>query len=391
MKNILYVGQLTDASGYGNAARKYLSVLDKYNNNNFNIKAYNSSYERANFASYEENKMLNKYLLNNEEIISFINNNDYTVLFHLLPTDCFLDTELYKNFLIYKKASKRINLSYWESDSLPKDWKDIFKNNVYDHAILACQWNKEIYSKDSSTPITVIPIPKENKELVKNKNDIFTIFSMSQWQYRKGFDILIKAYYQEFFHQNDVKLFIKTYRAEAGHNVDVNYQKQAIFAEATAYKSSIVHYEQNPQCKLEILTGIVPSEQIENLYKNADVFCLPTRGEGFGLTIADAAIYGIPCIVPNKGGHIDFLHSEGNYFIDSYYRPLENMFFKHFSSKEMNFIETDILSLRKSLRLAYETWKNKPSELLKMGEKNKIFAKEYLSEKRVFDELLKVL
>ena len=392
MKKVIYIGQLTDASGYGNASRKYLSVLDKYlDHNQYLLKAYNSSYERQNFASEEENKMLNKYLLDGNELQQFISSKDYTAIYHLLPTDCFLNTENYKNKLIYDNAKKRINLSYWESDRIPKEWRKTFSDKVYDNVILACEWNKEIYSKDCPVPISVIPIPKNNAELEKKQNDIFTIFSMSQWQYRKGIDILIKAFYQEFFDHEDVKLFIKTDRAEAGVGVDVNYQRQAIFNEAASYKASVVHYEQQPKCKLEILTGVIPHEQIMDLYAKGDVFCLPTRGEGFGLTIADAALYGIPCIVPDKGGHLDFLDKENSFLAVSQYRPLENMFFKHFSSKEMNFLETDILSLRSKMREAYELWKKDRATLLKMGLENKKHAKQHLNEKRIFDEFIKVL
>ena len=392
MKKVIYIGQLTDASGYGNASRKYLSILDKYlDHNEYLLKVYNSSYERQNFASEEENNMLKKYLLDGDELKEFIKTKDYTAIYHLLPTDCFLDAENYKNKIIYDNAKKAINLSYWEADRLPVEWQKVFTNGTYDNVILACQWNKEIYSKDCTADINVIPIPKHNRDIERTKNDVFTIFSMSQWQYRKGFDILIKAFYQEFFEQEDVKLFIKTYRAEAGVGVDVNYQKQAILQEATSYKMAVVHYEQKPKCKLEILTGVIPHEQIVDLYKKADVFCLPTRGEGFGLTIADAALYGIPCIVPDIGGHLDFLELENSFLVKSFYKPLENMYFKHFSSKDMNFIETDILSLRKNLREAYNIWKNDQQKLLNMGLAIKTHAKTYLDEKRVFNEFVKVL
>ena len=62
----------------------------------------------------------------------------------------------------------------------------------------------------------------------KQKFEKFKIFSMSQWQHRKGFDILLKAYYQEFFDQEDVELFIKTYRAETSHGADHEFEKKII-------------------------------------------------------------------------------------------------------------------------------------------------------------------
>ncbi len=45
---------------------------------------------------------------------------------------------------------------------------------------------------------------------------------------------------------------------------------------------------------------------LANVYKGMDVFCLPTGGEGFGLPILEAMAAGLPCLVTNYSGHVDF-------------------------------------------------------------------------------------
>jgi glycosyltransferase involved in cell wall biosynthesis len=386
MKKILYAGLFTDASGYGNAARKYLSTLDKYlDHSKYDLKAAWISYEKQNYASKEENELLSKYLIDDEKLNAFIEDKDYIILLHLIPS-------FYRHASIaplYNNAKKRINLSYWESDRLPAEWREIFSSGVYDQLILACNWNKKTYDKDSMSPSVVIPVPKYNQNIKKNINSIFTIFSMSQWQYRKGFDILIKAFYQEFFNQEDVKLFIKTYRAEAQAGSDEVEQRNLIVSEAVSYKNSVGHYNQSPKCKLEILTGIVSEEELLECYKRADVFCLATRGEGFGLTMADAALYGIPCIAPDTGGHADLLDKQSSFMVKTSYKPVENMSFPFYSSVDMNFIETDIYDLRRHLRSAYNMWKESPLKLIEMGERNKLFTQKYLNDKSIFDKLVK--
>ena len=205
---------------------------------------------------------------------------------------------------------------------------------------------------------------------------------MSQWQHRKGFDILVRAYCQEFFDQDDVELFIKTYRNETSKGSNDETEKNIIVNDISRYKAECSHYGMLPKCKISLKTGFIDAEQLKNMYQEADVFCSPTRGEGFGMTIAQAALSGVPCIVPDLGGHIDYLDKKNNYLIESRYEYLYNMPFGVYSSKEMKYIEPNLSSTIQQLRNAYNDWKK--DSLKDRSKSVKIFSRNFLEEFKIY-------
>lgn len=57
-------------------------------------------------------------------------------------------------------------------------------------------------------------------------------------------------------------------------------------------------------------------EDLVKLYHDSHCFILPTRGEGFGLTLAEAMRTGLPSIATNYSGLTDFFDSKVGYPID---------------------------------------------------------------------------
>ena len=49
------------------------------------------------------------------------------------------------------------------------------------------------------------------------------------------------------------------------------------------------------------LVGRLSHSDVSALFSQADVFCLPTRSEGFGLGILEASAWGVPVAVPDVG------------------------------------------------------------------------------------------
>jgi len=57
----------------------------------------------------------------------------------------------------------------------------------------------------------------------------------------------------------------------------------------------------------------LPIQELVKLYHSAHCFVFPTRGEGFGLTRAEAMATGLPCIATNFSGLTDFFNGDVGY------------------------------------------------------------------------------
>ena len=58
----------------------------------------------------------------------------------------------------------------------------------------------------------------------------------------------------------------------------------------------------------KVLSEDIPLQALPQLYKAADCFVLPTRGEGWGRPHVEAMAMGLPVIATNWSGSTAFLH-----------------------------------------------------------------------------------
>ncbi|MZK53462.1 glycosyltransferase family 4 protein [Clostridium beijerinckii] len=118
---------------------------------------------------------------------------------------------------------------------------------------------------------------------------------------RKGIDVLLKTYYNTFTNDDDVCLVIKSFPNP--HN-NVN---------------QIIHdlksKHSNPP-EIEFINSDLPEDELYSLYKCADCYIQVSRGEGFGLPVAEAMLAKIPVIVSPNTGMRDFCNEKTALLVD---------------------------------------------------------------------------
>lgn len=414
MKNVLLLGQFTDISGYGNAVRSYFKNLKSlHEKQKINLNILNYSFEPNSVISKHEKEELMKFSITTslnvlqgrysqeKEKISEFLNKKYTLIFFLLndyiifgkdKTGLFLENGSLNINKIVKNSVETIPCVVWETDKPPEIWIRGYKQEKVTKLICACDWNSKVFKEHTKKETTTIPYSLQSnaahdaafsEKLQKIISNKFTFCSVGQWGDRKGFDLLLRAFYTEFYN-DEVFLILKTYKNKAFINSN---EKTILNNEIEKIKTSINNYGQQfkPKCKLVLLTDLMAKEKINSIYKASDCYVTATRGEGFGLPIAEFInVAKKPVISPSKGGHIDFIHEE-NYFIDSSYEPVKGLN-SLYSEIEMNYVEPSLRDLRNKMRKAYEERNNNS-----IGQKSYDFLQEYLSDINIESKFSEVL
>ncbi len=241
--NLVYIGQYRDSSGCGVAARKYIRALHTYisaNNIDVNLKLYAPVAEKSKFKN-ELADIIQEYEFKSDTDISEFMKQPYTVVWHIpsvmamtsdfrfgTPPNC--SPSLRK---LIVGAEKNIPLVVWETDVIPKEWTNLYDFHRPSKMIVPSTWCQEVAQKcvpeipcDMVQHVITDTLSdaKEPVPLPFDLNDKFVILAMSQWNNRKGFDKLIRAYCAEFRENKDTLLLIKTYGSLMHQNES---QKQA--------------------------------------------------------------------------------------------------------------------------------------------------------------------
>ena len=114
----------------------------------------------------------------------------------------------------------------------------------------------------------------ESHKHLTHLGGLFRFVSIFKWEKRKGWDILLRAYFQEFSEADDVVLVIKTQPFHSGDDFEKKLWEEISRAQDLAGKKR--------PARLKLLARDLQLKELPRLYKAADAFVLPSRGEGWG-------------------------------------------------------------------------------------------------------------
>ena len=145
----------------------------------------------------------------------------------------------------------------------------------------------------------------------------FEFLSVFKWERRKGWDVLLRAFWRAFSREDHVRLRLRTYLpsflgGDANITALVNAFALSEFGRPMSELAQVVWEQGEDAGKRQ---DSLSRAQVRDLYFGADAFVLPTRGEGWGLPIAEAMAMSLPVIVTNYSGPTAYATAENSYLL----------------------------------------------------------------------------
>jgi len=180
----------------------------------------------------------------------------------------------------------------FETDHTPKSW--IKRLNEVEHVLVPSSWLVDSWQEQGlKRPISVYGHgidPAVYYPLERPDREVYTFLHYGQLSIRKGTDLVMEAFRQEFRESEPVRLILKnTY---------------PIFPVPLHVPN------------VEYLHATYSKDQMRELLFRSDCLVYPHRGEGFGLSGLEAMATGLPVIVTNWSGTVDYSDPSDTLLLD---------------------------------------------------------------------------
>jgi glycosyltransferase involved in cell wall biosynthesis len=228
------------------------------------------------------------------------------------------------------KTPIKVIYSMFESTTIPSGWvKHLKKADKVFVPSKFCQKSFATRGIES----TVVPLGYNDevyKYIERSKHEEFTFLHYNAFNMRKGFDLVFKAFTEEFKVEEPVKLVLKTISNKSPFPI---------------LKSEYPN--------IEVQRGEYTHAQMHDLLESADAFLFPSRGEGFGLTPLEALATGLPVLIPNSSGMSEYFDKE--YFYEVKVEGSCPPVYQSYPAWDVGtMVEPSLEDLKKQMRYVYE-------------------------------------
>lgn len=214
----------------------------------------------------------------------------------------------YPPYVFSRPGAISVTGSYgWEESRLPVEHAARFNAHLDGMTVMSDFVRKVLVDNGVALPIHVVGLGLDHvRRAAPEPLDLdlgpgFRFLHVSSCFPRKGVDVLLAAYGRAFTAKDNVTLIIKCFPNP--HNT-VEQDIAALRAE-------------NPSLpRIVLINQDLPEARLKELYRQCHALVAPSRGEGFGLPMAEAMLLGLPVITTGHGGQTDFCTPRNAWLID---------------------------------------------------------------------------
>lgn len=210
-----------------------------------------------------------------------------------------------------------VGLLVYEATRWPREWVDAAKRHL--DAV-------SVQSEFCENGLVASGFPAEDVFLVPNGYDesvyhppstpdhdgTFRPLFVGTPARRKGLDTFLAAIPDAFGPDDDVEVLLKITpydddEVAASSHVIQDWQRRCADLSDAGYD-------------VRLCTDFLSEQEMAALYREGDVLCLPTMGEGFGITPLEAMACGTPPVVTDWSGPTDFVDADSGFLLAEYER-----------------------------------------------------------------------
>ncbi|MCA9178831.1 MAG: glycosyltransferase [Planctomycetales bacterium] len=206
----------------------------------------------------------------------------------------------------------------FETDRIPFEW--VPKLADFDDIWVLSEQNAEAFRRGGAAPERLRVVPSAIDTQVFSPTGTvatlpaalqgrFVFLTTFDWQQRKGWDLLLRAYVESFSVDDGAGLLLKVTRLHHQPQQLIESQVEQLLA---SFDSTL-----GARPDIQFCFDDQSQAQMADLYRAADAFVLPTRGEGWGRPLMEAMACGLPTIATRGSGQLAFMTDENSLLVDA--------------------------------------------------------------------------
>ncbi|OPA80191.1 glycosyl transferase family 1 [Paenibacillus selenitireducens] len=293
---IYWMGPVFDMSGYGNVSRNYIKAVKSAGIPVF-IHPTGEYHAQIDHGTRQWLQQASTSAIGDRVI--FIR--------HGLP-------EIFDQHFDIPNVVKNVGVTLFETDRIPTSWVALC--NQMDEIWVPSQFNYKTFSQSGVLPnkLKVVPygidvsVYNPERPYYKYKAEGLTqsfLFTyVFGFDFRKGYDLLIQAFCEEFAVNEPVGLILKVY-IHSGHSTEYVMGEIASCIPPERFQKQVF-----------VVLESHTHDQLISLYRSTDVYISMDRASGWGMPVMEAMALGVPTIAIRSGGAAEFMNDSNSFLIE---------------------------------------------------------------------------